>query len=94
MKIRRARPVMLVALAAATVAVAALPAAAHVSVKPSSAPKGGFEVLSFNVPNEEPDANTVKLEVELPTRHPVAYVSTQPMFGWTVSVEKSTWPSR
>jgi uncharacterized protein len=90
MKIRRARPVMLVALAAATVAVAALPAAAHVSVKPSSAPKGGFEVLSFNVPNEEPDANTVKLEVELPTRYPVAYVSTQPMFGWTVSVEKST----
>ena len=60
------------------------------SVKPSSAPKGGFEVLSFNVPNEESAANTVKVEVELPTKYPIAFVSTQPMFGWTAAVETTT----
>ena len=89
MKIRF-RLVMVAGLVAALVGVVALPASAHVTVKPSSAPKGGFEVLSFNVPNEEPDASTVKLEVELPTKYPIAFVSTQPMFGWTAAVEKST----
>jgi uncharacterized protein YcnI len=78
------------ALVASLVLVGALPAAAHVSVKPTSAPKGGFEVLSFNVPNEETAANTVKLEVVLPTKYPIAFVSTQPMFGWTATVEKAT----
>ncbi len=84
------RLVVLAALVAGVVALAALPAGAHVSVTPSSAPKGGFEVLSFNVPNEEPDANTVKLEVTIPTKYPIASVSTKPMPGWTVAVEKTT----
>ena len=57
---------------------------------PGTAPKGGFEILSFSVPNEEPNANTVKLEVDLPTKYPIAFVSTQPMPGWTVAVEKTT----
>jgi uncharacterized protein len=90
MQFRQARMLVVGALAAALVLVAALPASAHVAVKPSSAPKGGFEVLSFNVPNEEAAANTVKVEVELPTKYPIAFVSTQPMFGWTASVEKTT----
>ena len=47
-------------------------AGAHVSVKPSSAPQGGFEILSFSVPNEKDDANTVELVVELPTKYPIA----------------------
>ena len=84
------RLVMLVALAAGLVALLALPAGAHVSITPSSAPKGGFQVLSFNVPNEEATANTVKLEVTVPTRNPIAFVSYQPMPGWTVAVEKTT----
>ena len=87
---KQIRLVVLAALVAVVVALAALPAGAHVSVKPSSAPKGGFEVLSFNVPNEASDANTVKLEVLLPTKYPIAFVSTQPMPGWTVEVEKKT----
>jgi len=90
MKIRRVRLLVLGVLAVAMVALGALPAGAHVSIKPGSAPKGGFEVLSFNVPNEEADANTVELEVEVPTKYPIAFVSTQPMPGWTVAVEKST----
>jgi uncharacterized protein YcnI len=89
MKIRHVRPVLLGGVAAAVLALSALPAAAHVSVTPGSAPKGGFEVLSFNVPNEEADANTVKVEVNLPTKNPIASVSTQPMSGWTVAVEKT-----
>jgi uncharacterized protein YcnI len=91
MKIR-ARLLAIGALVAALVVVLALPAGAHVSIKPSSAPKGGFEVLSFNVPNERDDANTVKLEVQLPTKSPIAFVSTQPMVGWTTTVDKTTLP--
>ena len=90
MLVRRVGMLAMGALVASLVLVGALPAAAHVSVTPSSAPKGGFEVLSFNVPNEETSANTVKLEVILPTKYPIASVNTQPMFGWTATVEKTT----
>jgi uncharacterized protein YcnI len=62
---------------------------AHVSVVPSSAPKGGFEILSFSVPNEKDDANTVKLEVTLPTKNPIPFVSVKPMTGWTIATEKT-----
>jgi uncharacterized protein len=88
--VKKTRLVVLAALVVGVLALAALPAGAHVSITPSSAPKGGFQVLSFNVPNEEPDANTVKLEVQLPTKDPIAFVSTKPMVGWDVAVEKST----
>jgi uncharacterized protein YcnI len=88
--VKQRRLVVLAALVVGVLALAALPAGAHVSITPSSAPKGGFEVLSFNVPNEEADANTVKVEVTIPTKYPIAFVSTQPMFGWTASVEKTT----
>jgi uncharacterized protein YcnI len=91
MKVCRVRLLMLVVLAVAAVVVfAASPAGAHVEVVPGSAPRGGSAILSFNVPNEEPSANTVKLEVDLPTKYPIASVSTQPMPGWTVAVEKTT----
>jgi uncharacterized protein len=88
--VQKSRLVVLAALVAGVLALAALPAGAHVSITPSSAPKGGFEVLSFNVPNEETDANTTKFEVLIPTRYPIASVSTQPMPGWTVAVQKTT----
>src|SRR6478752_3057042 len=88
--VKRIRFVGLAALVAGVVALGALPAGAHVSITPSSAPKGGFQVLSFNVPNEETAANTVKLEVTIPTKNPIASVSYQPMPGWTVDVEKKT----
>jgi uncharacterized protein YcnI len=88
--VKKRRLVVLAALALGLVTLVALPAGAHVSVTPSSAPKGGFQVLSFNVPNEEANANTVKLEATIPTKYPIASVSTQPMYGWTASVEKTT----
>jgi uncharacterized protein YcnI len=88
--VKKRRLVVLAALVVGVLALASLPAGAHVSITPSSAPKGGFQVLSFNVPNEEADANTVKLEVTVPTKNPIAFVSYQPMPGWTVEVEKTT----
>jgi uncharacterized protein YcnI len=88
--VKQTRLAVLAALVVGVLALVALPAGAHVSITPSSAPKGGFEVLSFNVPNEQDDANTVKLEVQFPTKYPIASVRTQPMPGWTAAVEKST----
>jgi uncharacterized protein YcnI len=71
-------------------AAAALPAGAHVSIKPDVAQKGSFSVFSFSVPNESSTASTVKLEVTFPTDHPIAFVSVQPIPGWTWSAEKTT----
>ena len=82
------------AVAAAGVALvillAAVPAGAHVSIKPDVAQKGSFSVFSFSVPNESSTASTVKLEVTFPTDHPIAFVSVQPIPGWTWSAEKTT----
>jgi uncharacterized protein YcnI len=90
MKIRRVRPVVPGAIVALLIALGASAAGAHVSVVPDTAKKGGFQILSFSVPNEEADANTVKFEVTLPAKSPIASVSTQPMPGWTVAVQKTT----
>ncbi|WP_354641687.1 YcnI family protein [Kitasatospora camelliae] len=77
------------ALAAATVLAAAVPAFAHVTVQPGNAPQGGYTAVAFRVPNENESASTVKLEVSLPMDHPLASVRTQPMPGWTATLEKS-----
>ena len=84
------RAVAVAAVVVTTLVVGAAAAAAHVTVKPSSAPAGGFEILSFSVPNEKDDANTVKLEVEIPTKNPIAFVSVKPMPGWTIDVQRTT----
>ena len=89
MRIARVAPVLVTGLVIVAIAVAALPAGAHVEIVPGRAPKGGSAILSFNVPNESDTANTVKLEVDLPTKYPIASVRTQPMTGWTVAVEKT-----
>lgn len=71
------------------VLLAAVPAFAHVSVNPGSAAKGSYSTVSFKVPNEDDSASTIKIEVNLPTDHPIASVSTQPVAGWTVKVTRS-----
>jgi uncharacterized protein YcnI len=82
-----------VALALAGVGLAAVPAAAHVTVSPSSATQGGYATLTFKVPTERDDANTTKVEVDFPADQPVAGVSYQPKAGWTVAVEKAPLPT-
>lgn len=61
----------------------AAPASAHVTVSSTSAVQGGYATVTFKVPNEEADASTTKLVVQLPTDTPFASASTQPIPGWT-----------
>ncbi|OIJ85510.1 hypothetical protein BIV25_43745 [Streptomyces sp. MUSC 14] len=83
--LRRAATV--VAGAAATVLLAAGAAFAHVTVHPDSYAKGATDgVLTFRVPNEEDTASTTKVQVFLPTDHPVLGVLVHPQDGWTAKV--------
>ncbi|MEH0417148.1 YcnI family copper-binding membrane protein [Streptomyces sp. B21-083] len=74
-------------LTAAGVLAAAGSAFAHVTVHPESYAKGATDgVLSFRVPNEEDTASTTKVQVFLPTDHPVLGVLVTPEAGWTAKV--------
>ncbi|WBB47333.1 YcnI family protein [Verrucosispora sp. WMMA2044] len=64
------------------------PASAHVTVNPREATQGGYGRLAFRVPNESDTASTTKLEIFLPENAPVGSVSTMPVPGWSVAVEK------
>ena len=75
-----------VAVIAVTLIALAGPAWAHVTVEPSSAPKGSDAVLSFIVPNEKEDATTVGVMVQFPTDHPIAAALVQSMPGWKSEV--------
>ncbi|GAB3841087.1 YcnI family protein [Dactylosporangium cerinum] len=79
------------AVVAAAVAALALPgaAAAHVTVNPGTATQGGYAKVSFRVPNEKEDANTVKVEIAIPTDKPIASVSVKPVPGWTAVTEST-----
>ncbi|MET7685354.1 YcnI family protein [Streptomyces sp. NPDC005423] len=75
------------ALTTAGVLAAAGAASAHVTVHPDSYAKGATDgVLTFRVPNEEAKAGTTKVQVYLPTDHPVLGVLVTPQNGWTAKV--------
>ncbi|MET7621185.1 YcnI family protein [Streptomyces sp. NPDC005408] len=77
-------------IAASSVLLLSGTAFAHVSVQPQGeAAKGGYATVNFKVPNERDNASTVKLEVSLPTEHPLASVMPQDVPGWKVEVTKS-----
>ncbi|TYB38211.1 YcnI family protein [Micromonospora sp. AP08] len=90
--IRLRRPAAAAALTLAAVATAVLglagPASAHVTVNPTEATQGGYGRFAFRVPNESDTASTTRVEVNLPENAPVGSVSTMPVPGWTVTVEK------
>ncbi len=67
----------------------ATPASAHVSVNPNKAAKGSRTKVAFRVPNERPDAQTVRFEVSIPADPPIQTVRTRPVPGWRATVEKS-----
>lgn len=78
---------LVTALAAAGVLTAAGVASAHVTVHPESYAKGATDgVLTFRVPNEEDSASTTKVQVFLPTDHPVLGVLVSPKDGWSAKV--------
>ncbi|HVC71334.1 MAG TPA: YcnI family protein [Acidimicrobiales bacterium] len=67
------------------------PAWAHVTVHPSTLPAGSSDVeLTFRVPNERDDANTVKAQVFFPTNLPLLTVSVLPIPGWASVVHTRT----
>jgi uncharacterized protein YcnI len=78
------------ALAAGAALLGAGPASAHVTAQPGEVTQGGSAVVSFRVPDESDTAGTVKLEVALPTDHPITSVRTTPIPGWTAAVTKAT----
>ncbi|WP_441251024.1 YcnI family copper-binding membrane protein [Kitasatospora sp. McL0602] len=87
---RRLAAVAAVATVAGSAVVAlAAPAFAHVTVQPGTATQGGYTAVAFRVPDESDTASTVKIEVSLPMDHPLASVRTQPLPGWTATMEKS-----
>jgi uncharacterized protein len=67
----------------------AAPAVAHVTVAPSEVPKGGYQVLTFRVPNERDDAKTTSVEITFPADQPLASARVQPVPGWEARVEKA-----
>jgi uncharacterized protein YcnI len=66
---------------------ATTPAWAHVTVHPNRLPAGSSDIaLTFRVPNERDNANTVSLEVFFPTNLPLLTVDVLPVPGWAVTV--------
>lgn len=89
-RIRRSATVAALTLAAVTTGLVGLvgPASAHVTVNPREATQGGYGRFAFRVPNESDTASTTRVEVVLPENAPVGSVSTMPVVGWTLAVEK------
>ncbi|MGH3974300.1 MAG: YcnI family protein [Pseudonocardiaceae bacterium] len=64
-------------------------ASAHVTVNPRTAEQGSFTKVAFRVPNERDTASTTQLEINFPVDHPIAFVSTRVVPGWTSTVQKT-----
>ncbi|WP_431930758.1 YcnI family copper-binding membrane protein [Micromonospora sp. RP3T] len=89
-RLRRSATAAALTLAAVSATVLGLAgsASAHVTINPKEGTQGGYGRFAFRVPNESDTASTVKVEVNLPDNAPVGSVSTMPVPGWTVAVEK------
>jgi uncharacterized protein YcnI len=78
----------------AATGVLAAPAAAHVTIDPSSAPKGGTAQLAFIVPNESATARTNKVQIYFPPApDAIAAVSVEAVEGWHFAIRKQRLPS-
>lgn len=88
------RAVFVVATAAVTLGVLPAVASAHVTVQPSSLPKGASDVpIGFAVPNESTTgASTVKVEIDFPTSTPLLDAHAELIAGWTSTVEMAQLP--
>jgi len=69
----------------------ATPSWAHVTVHPDTMPAGSGDIeLTFRVPNERDNANTIELQVFFPTNLPLLTVNVLPVSGWTARVDTKT----
>jgi len=80
----------IVGTATAAMLLFARPASAHITVTPGSVPAGSAAVLTLHVPNEEVHASTIKVDVQIPTIHPIARLLVEPVPGWSISVRTIT----
>src|SRR5579863_412711 len=90
---RKKRHDLLVILASCLLVsfVCATPAWAHITVHPSTLPAGSSDIeLTFRVPNERDNANTVKAQVFFPTNLPLLTVDVLPIPGWSSTVHTQT----
>ena len=71
------------------VGLGATAASAHVTVAPETATQGAYAALVFRVPSERDDANTVKVDVQLPAGLPLASVRVKPHPGWSYEIKKT-----
>jgi uncharacterized protein YcnI len=77
-------------LTALALVVAALPAAAHVTVHGTDASPGADDAaITFRVPNEESSATT-KVEIALPKASPIAGVYAESKPGWRATLHRFT----
>ena len=85
------KAVAAVAAVAAVVGLWSSAASAHVTINTlGPVTQGSFATLGFSVPNERDDAGTVKVSVQLPKDHALAFVSVQPVPGWDVTTTMRT----
>jgi uncharacterized protein YcnI len=69
----------------------ASPAWGHVTVHPPTMPAGSKDVeLTFRVPNERQNANTVTVQVFFPTNLPLLTVDVLPLPGWSATTHTET----
>jgi periplasmic copper chaperone A len=86
-RVRIARLALAASVSVGAVLAFAGEASAHVTVDPSSAPKGAEITLGFRVPNEEASANTVELQVLFPSRTPILGIDPESTPGWTETIK-------
>ena len=82
----RRNPMLRRALVAVAAGALAAPAAAgaHVTVQPKEIPAGGFTRLNIRVPNERDNADTTKVQVQMPPGF--FFVNYEPKPGWKIDV--------
>jgi periplasmic copper chaperone A len=75
-----------VGASALAVGVFAPVASAHVTIDTlGDVQAGGFAKLGVSVPNERPDAGTVKVSLQLDQNHPLPFLSVEPKAGWEIT---------
>ena len=62
-------------------------ASAHVTANVTTAVQGSYAKITFRVPDEDPSAGTVKLQVSFPDAYPIAGAATKPVPGWKAQVD-------
>jgi len=80
--------VVLLAVLTAVIASTGL-ASAHVGVSSQDAAPGGFGKVTFRVPNESDTASTVSVRIQIPEEAAMAFLSVQPVPGWTATMTRT-----